>query len=68
MIRAEFALAQDPALRRVVAVETLNRTGRSVDYPLTETCRGRPPSFEPGRLAVRAVRDGNYRAARNRPG
>ena len=68
VIRAEFALARVPELRRVRAEETLNRTGRSVYYALTEVCKGRHPSFEPGRAAVRAVRRGEYLAARNRPG
>jgi hypothetical protein len=68
VIRAEFALAQDPRLRKVVAKETLNRTGRSVYFALTEICKGRRPSFEPARLAVEGVRGGEYRAARNRPG
>jgi hypothetical protein len=68
VIHAEFALARDPALRRVVAKETLNRTGRSVYYALTEVCKGRDPSFKPARLAVEGVREGKYRAARGRPG
>jgi hypothetical protein len=68
VIEAQFALARDPALREVVARETLNRTGRSVYYALTEICKGRRPSFEPARLAVEAVRQGKYLAARNRPG
>jgi hypothetical protein len=68
VIKAEFALAQVPELRQVVAKETLNRTGRSVYYALTEICKGRRPSFEPAGLAVEGVRQGKYRAARNRPG
>jgi hypothetical protein len=68
VIQAEFALAQVPELRKVVAKETLNRTGRSVYYGLTEECKGRPPSFEPAELAVAGVLSGKYRAARNRPG
>ena len=68
VIRAEFKLAREPALREVRRRETLNRTGRSVYYALTEICKGRQPSFEPGRLAVDAVRRGRYLAARNRPG
>jgi hypothetical protein len=68
VIQAEFALAQVPELRRVVAKETLNRTGRSVYYGLTEECKGRPPSFEPAKAAVAGVLSGKYRAARNRPG
>jgi hypothetical protein len=68
VIQAEFALAQVPELRKVVAKETLNRTGRSVYYGLVEECKGRPPSFEPAKLAVAGVLSGKYRAARNRPG
>jgi hypothetical protein len=68
VIRAEFALAQDPVLEDIVARETLNRTGRSVYYALTEICKAREPGFRPGRQAVEAVRQGKYLAARNRPG
>jgi hypothetical protein len=68
VIKAEFALAQVPELRRVVARETLNRTGRSVYYGLVEECKGRRPSFEPAKAAVAGVLSGKYRAARNRPG
>jgi hypothetical protein len=68
VIHAEFALAQAPALKTVVAKETLNRTGRSVYFALTEICKGRGPSFEPARLAVDGVRQGKYRAAKGRPG
>jgi hypothetical protein len=68
VIQAEFALAQVPELRKVVAKETLNRTGRSVYYGLTEECKGRRPSFEPAEAAVAGVLSGEYRAARNRPG
>jgi hypothetical protein len=68
VIKAEFALARVPALRKVRAKETLNRTGRSVYYALTEICEGRHPSFRPARLAVEGVRTGKYRAARGRPG
>lgn len=68
VIKAEFALAREPILRKRVAEQTLNRTGRSVYYALTEICKGRDPSFKPARLAVEAVRQGKYRAARGRPG
>jgi hypothetical protein len=68
VIQAEFALAQVPELRKVVAKETLNRTGRSVYYGLVEECKGRRPSFEPAEAAVAGVLSGKYRAARNRPG
>ena len=68
VIQAEFALARAPELRGLVAKETLNRVGRSVYYAMTEICKGRDPSFEPGRPAVEAVREGRYLAARKRPG
>jgi hypothetical protein len=68
VIHAEFALAREPALRKQVAEQTLNRVGRSVYYALTEICKGRDPSFRPARLAVEGVRRGKYRAARGRPG
>jgi hypothetical protein len=68
VIRAEFSLARAPSLRKVRAKETLNRTGRSVYYALTEICKRHPPSFKPARLAVEAVRQGRYLAARHRPG
>ena len=68
VIRAEFALAQVPELRKVVARETLNRTGRSVYYGLTQICETKPPAFKPAKLAIAGVLDGKYLAARNRPG
>ena len=68
VIQAEFAMAQVPELRKVVAKETLNRTGRSVYYGLVEECKGRRPPFEPAEAAVAGVLSGRYRAARNRPG
>lgn len=60
VIRAEFALAREPALERRVAAMTENRTGRSVYYALSEICKGRDPSFRPARMAVQAVRRGDY--------
>ena len=68
VIRAEFALAQVPELEQVVARETLNRTGRSVYFGLTQECKGRQPSFKPAKPAIAGVLDGKYLAARNRPG
>ena len=68
VIRAEFALAQVPELRKLVARETLNRTGRSVYFGLTQICKTKPPSFKPAKLAIAGVLDGKYLAARNRPG
>jgi hypothetical protein len=60
VIKAEFALAQEPSLRKRVAEMTLNRAGRSVYWALTEICKGKEPSFRPARLAVEAVRQGKY--------
>jgi hypothetical protein len=60
VIRAEFALARERVLRKRVKRMTLNRAGRSVYWALTEICRGRDASFRPARLAVDAVRRGEY--------
>ena len=60
VIRAEFALAQEPVLRKRVRAMTLNRAGRSVYWAMTELCKGREASFTPGRDAVEAVRRGKY--------
>jgi hypothetical protein len=60
VIRAEFALAREPELKRRVAKMTENRVGRSVYWALTELCKGRAPSFTPARLAVEAVQQGKY--------
>jgi hypothetical protein len=60
VIRAEFTLAREPVLRNRVRRMTLNRAGRSVYWALTEFCKGREPSFRPARLAVDAVRRGEY--------
>jgi hypothetical protein len=60
VIRAEFALAREPVLRKRAVEMTLNRAGRSVYWALTEICKGREASFKPARLAVDAVRRGEY--------
>lgn len=60
VLRAEFAIARDPALRSRVKQMTLNRVGRSVYWAMTEICKGRPESFRPGRPAVDAIRAGKY--------
>ena len=60
VIRVEFKLADEPALRRRVEAMTENRVGRSVYWAMTELCKGREASFEPGRPAVEAVRRGRY--------
>ena len=60
VIRAEFALAQEPVLRKRVKAMTLNRAGRSVYWAMTDLCKGRDASFTPGKDAVEAVRQGKY--------
>jgi len=60
VINAEFALADEPVLRKRVEEMTANRVGRSVYWALTEICKGRAASFEPARDAVEAVRQGKY--------
>ena len=60
VIRAEFALAREPVLRKRVRAMTENRVGRSVYWAMTELCRGQDASFTPGEQAVEAVRRGKY--------
>lgn len=60
VIHVEFDLAREPALRKRVEEMTSNRVGRSVYWALTEICKDHPADFEPGREAVRAVREGKY--------
>ena len=48
VIRAEFTLAREPSLRKIRAKETLNRTGRSVYYAMTELCKRAPPELRAG--------------------
>ncbi len=58
VIRAEFALAREPALRKRVRAMTENRVGRSVYWAMTDLCKGQAESFTPGEQAVEAVRRG----------
>lgn len=60
VIRAEFALAGEPELRKRAEAMTLNRAGRSVYWALTAFCKGREPSYRPAKQAVDAVRRGKY--------
>jgi len=60
VIRAEFALAREPALRKRVTAMTENRVGRSVYWAMTSLCKGQDASFTPGKQAVAAVRRGRY--------
>jgi hypothetical protein len=60
VIRAEFALAREPVLRKRVRAMTENRVGRSVYWAMTALCKDQDASFAPGEQAVEAVRRGNY--------
>jgi hypothetical protein len=60
VIGVEYALADEPVLRRRVKRMTENRVGRSIYWAMTAACEGQPASYEPGREAVEAVRDGKY--------
>jgi hypothetical protein len=60
VIRAEFALAREPALRKRVRAMTENRVGRSVYWAMTDLCKGQDAAFTPGEQAVEAVRRGKY--------
>lgn len=37
-------------------------SAQSLFFAMTELCKGRPASYEPAKAAVRAVRQGKYRA------
>jgi hypothetical protein len=60
VIGVEYALADEPALRRRVSAMTENRVGRSIYWAMTAACRGKEPAFTPGEQAVEGVRQGNY--------
>ena len=60
VINVEFALSDEPALRRRVRSMTENRVGRSIYWAMTEICEGQDAAFTPGRDAVEAVRLGKY--------
>ena len=46
---------------RITGLNPLQAT-QSIFFAMTELCKGRPASFEPADAAVRAVREGRYRA------
>ncbi len=60
VIRAEFALARVPELKKRVAQMTENRVGRSVYWALTAFCKDQPPTLRPAKSAVHAVRQGQF--------
>jgi hypothetical protein len=60
VIGVEYALADEPALRKRVKAMTENRVGRSIYWAMTETCKGQDATFTPGEQAVEAVRQGKY--------
>jgi hypothetical protein len=63
VIRVQAALTRERALRRRVAEQGFQRVNQTIYFALTEICKGRDPSFKPARLAVEAVRRGEYRAS-----
>jgi hypothetical protein len=56
--RATVALSDR---ERISGLNQLQAT-QSLFYAMTELCKGRPPSYEPAKAAVQAVRQGEYRA------
>lgn len=60
VIGVEYALADEPALRKRVKAMTENRVGRSVYWAMTEICKGKDAAFTPGEDAVAALRRGEY--------
>lgn len=56
--RATVALADH---QRIAGLNQLQAT-QSIFYAMTELCKGQPASDEPAKAAVRAVRQGTYRA------
>jgi hypothetical protein len=46
---------------RIAGLNRLQAT-QSIFYAMTEVCKGRPATYEPANAAVRAVRQGKYRA------
>ena len=60
VVNVEYALADEPVLRERVEAMTENRVGRSIYWAMSEICKDREPSFEPGQMAVDAVRRGKY--------
>lgn len=60
VIQVEYALADEPVLRRRVKAMTENRVGRSLYWAMTDLCKGRDAAFTPGEQAVEAVRRGQY--------
>jgi hypothetical protein len=63
VIRVQAALAREHALRRRVAEQGFQRVNQTIYFAMTEICKGREPSSRPARLAVEAVRRGEYRAS-----
>jgi hypothetical protein len=62
VIRAQAALTREPVLTKRVREQGSQRVNQSVYFALTEVCKGRGPSFEPARLALRGVQSGTYRS------
>jgi hypothetical protein len=63
VIRVQTALTREPALTRRVAALGFQQVSQSMHFALREVCKGRDPSFRPGRLAAEGVRQGKYVAS-----
>ena len=60
--RAHFGMADDAQIEGLVRL----RAAQSIFYAITEICKGKAPSYRPGREAVEGVRTFKYRV-RARP-
>jgi hypothetical protein len=60
VIGVEYALADEPVLRKRARAMTENRVGRSIYWAMTELCRSKDAEFTPAEHAVDAVRQGKY--------
>jgi hypothetical protein len=58
--RAHFGMADDAQIPGLVRL----RAAQSIFYAVTEICKGKPPSYRPGREAVEGVRTFKYRVRR----
>jgi hypothetical protein len=56
--RVQYALADDAKIRGLTRLQSL----QAIFYAITEFCKGKPGSYEPGEDAIAAVRSGELRA------
>ena len=58
--RAHFGMADDAQIEGLSRL----RAAQSIFYAITEICKGKAPSYRPGREAVEGVRNFTYRVRR----